>query len=297
MEFSRLREPIQKVGPGKYVIGDNPLQPQLTLDNDKVHVPTTLTISGVDFLDYFTGNPGLVNLIENTIQDLSSPFIFFSDAVDNIGVTQKDFYETPTPDTQLSGVTVAVAEDMRFTLQWDGPDDEYVGIAKINGQQIEFNNITELGTDTRRFEGFIDNLNTEGLTGITGEANGRQVILPLTEVGAGPTPTNVYIDEISTATPKTGELLGATHLKEGDSINIYAEFNRDDIELIKVHDHGLAQQVNFASYTLEDLGGIYRATIPVLVSNREGDLSVSVQAIDGFGTTGETRESSDFYTH
>lgn len=70
MEFSRLREPIQKVGPGKYVIGDNPLQPQLTLDNDKVHVPTTLTISGVNFLDYFTGNPDLVNVIQNTFQDL-----------------------------------------------------------------------------------------------------------------------------------------------------------------------------------------------------------------------------------
>lgn len=70
MEFSRLREPIQKVGPGKYVIGDNPLQPQLTLDNEKVHVPTTLTISGVNFLDYFTGNPDLVNVIQNTFQDL-----------------------------------------------------------------------------------------------------------------------------------------------------------------------------------------------------------------------------------
>ena len=70
MEFSRLREPIQKIGPGKYVIGDNPLQPQLTLDNEKVHVPTTLTISGVNFLDYFTGNPDLVNVIQNTFQDL-----------------------------------------------------------------------------------------------------------------------------------------------------------------------------------------------------------------------------------
>ena len=69
MEFNRLREPIQKVGPGKYVIGDNPLQPQLTLDNDKVHVPTTLTISGVDFLDYFTGNDNLLNLIYNSYTD------------------------------------------------------------------------------------------------------------------------------------------------------------------------------------------------------------------------------------
>ena len=245
-----------------------------------------LTINGVDVATS-------VESIQQTLEE-SSPFIFFSNAIDNLGVTQKDFYSTPTPNTQLSGVTVAVAEDMRFTLQWDGPNDEYIGIAKINGQEIPFNNITELGTDTRRFEGYIDNLNVEGLTGITGEANGREVILPLTELGAGPTPTNVYIDEVSTATPKPGELLGTTHLKQGDLINIYAEFNRDDIQSIKVHDHGLAQQVNFANYTLEDLGGTYRATIPVFVSNREGDLSVAVQAIDSFGTTGEIRESSDF---
>ena len=173
-----------------------------------------LTINGVDVAT-------TVDSIQQTLEE-SSPFIFFSDAVDNLGVTQKDFYTTPTPDTQLSGVTVAVAEDMRFTLQWDGPNDEYIGIAKINGQEIPFNNIIELGTDTRRFEGYIDNLNVEGLTGITGEANGREVILPLAELGAGPTPTNVYIDEVSTATPKPGELLGTTHLKQRDLINIYA---------------------------------------------------------------------------
>ena len=68
MEFSKLREPIQKIGPGKYVIGDNPLQPQLSLDNDKVIIPAGLTISGIDFLDYFdfTGNDQIFNLIQNT---------------------------------------------------------------------------------------------------------------------------------------------------------------------------------------------------------------------------------------
>lgn len=70
MEFSRLREPIQKIGPSRYVIGDNPLQPQLELNGDSVHVPQTLTISGVNFLDYFTGNPDLINVIQNTFQDL-----------------------------------------------------------------------------------------------------------------------------------------------------------------------------------------------------------------------------------
>jgi len=247
-----------------------------------------LTINGVDVATS-------VETIEQTLEE-SSPFLFFSDAVDNLGVTQKDFYQTPVNNTHLSGVTVATAQDMKVSLQWDGPNDEYIGIAKINGQQIPFENITELGTDTRRFEGYIDNLNLEGLTGILAEANGREVVLPLSELGAGPTPTNVYIDEISSATPKAGELLGTTDLKQGDQINIYVEFDRNDIQSIKVHDHGLAQQIDFTNYSLDNLNGTYKATIPVLVSSREGDLSVAVQAIDDFGTTGEIRESSDF-TH
>ena len=67
MEFSKLREPIQKIGPEHYVIGDNPLNPLLDLDGEKVHIPTTLTISGIDFLDYldFEGNQSLINVINN----------------------------------------------------------------------------------------------------------------------------------------------------------------------------------------------------------------------------------------
>lgn len=247
-----------------------------------------LTINGVDVATS-------VESIEQTLEE-SAPFIFFSDAIDNQGVTNKDYYQTPTANTLLSGVTVAVAEDMRFTLQWDGPNDEYIGIAKINGQEIPFNNITELGADTRRFEGFIDNLNVEGSTGITGEANGREVILPLTELGSGPAPTNILIDSLENATPKPGELLGTTHLKQGDAINIYVDFNRNDIQSIKIHDHGLAQEIDFTNYSLQDLGGTYRATIPVTISNRDGAQSVAVQAIDDFGSTGELKEATDF-TH
>jgi len=245
-----------------------------------------LTINGVDVATS-------VESIEQTLEE-SAPFIFFSDATDNLGVTNKDYYQTPTANTQLSGVTVAVAEDMRFTLQWDGPNDEYIGTAKINGQDIPFNNITELGTDTRRFEGFIDNFNAEGLTGITGEANGREIVIPLTELGSGPAPINILIDSLENATSKPGELLGTTHLKQGDSINVYVDFNRSDIQSIKVHDHGLAQEIDFTNYNLQDLGGTYRATIPVTVSNRNGTQSVAVQAIDDFGSTGELKEAIDF---
>ena len=245
-----------------------------------------LTINGVDVATS-------VETIEQTLEE-SSPFIFFSDAIDNQGVTNKDFYQTPTPNTQLSGITVASAQNMKVSLQWDGPNDEYIGAASINGQQIPFNNINQLGTNTRRFEGFIDNLDAAGLTGITGEANGREVILPLNELGAGPAPINILIDSIDNVTPKQGELLGSTHLKQGDTINIYVDFDRSDIQSIKVHDHGLAEEIDFTSYNLQSIGGNFRATIPVTVSSRNGSQSVAIQAIDNFGSTGQLREAIDF---
>lgn len=245
-----------------------------------------LTINGVDVATV-TGE------IERILED-TTDFAFFSDAIDNNGITEKTFYETPNPNTYLSGVTVASASDMRVSFQWDGPVDDYYGSASINGIDIPLENIVELGTDTRRFEGYLDNLNLAGETQISGLANGRSVILPLQELGAGPIPTNILIDSIDNAIAKPGELLGETHLKEGDTINIYVEFDRNDIQTIKVHDYGLAKEIDYTNYTLEDLTGTYRATIPVEVSNREGSLSVAVQAVNNFGSTGVLKESSDF---
>ena len=127
-----------------------------------------------------------------------------------------------------------------------------------------------MGSGTRRFVGYIDNLNATGLNFITGEANGREIKLSVTELGGGPTPTNISIDEIENATPKPGELLGSTHLKEGDQINIYVDFNTSDVDLIKVHNFGLAKEIDFTNYQIQDINGTFRATIPVEISPRNG---------------------------
>ena len=52
-----------------------------------------LTINGVDVATS-------VESIQQTLEE-ASPFLFFSDAVDNQGVTNKDYHQTPTPNTQL----------------------------------------------------------------------------------------------------------------------------------------------------------------------------------------------------
>lgn len=245
-----------------------------------------LTLAGVDIT-------GLQSTIDQAAE-AAAEFCFFSNIENNIGVASKDYHTTPTQETFLSGFSVASAEDLKVYFQWDGPNDDYIGSGFINGQQIPTSNIQQVGSGTRRFVGYIDNLNATGLNFITGEANGREIKLSVTELGGGPTPTNISIDEIENATPKPGELLGSTHLKEGDQINIYVDFNTSDVDLIKVHNFGLAKEIDFTNYQIQDINGTFRATIPVEISPRNGNLSVAIQAINSFGSTGELKESSDF---
>lgn len=248
-----------------------------------------LTINGVNV----SGMASSINTVESVLSG-SAEFLFFSDVSDNQGVTNKVFYETPDPNLFLSGVTVASASDLRVELKWDGPNDDYVGEAFIEGQKIPLSNINQLGTDTRRFAGYIDNLNLEGNTTISGEANGRSVIIPLTELGSGPEALDIRIDPIESAIPKAGQLLGSTHLKQGDTINIEADFSTDDVSLIKVFNSGISQGVDFSSYTLSENNGTFTATIPVEISNRNSAQFVAIQAINSFGSTGDAVHSTGF---
>lgn len=248
-----------------------------------------LTLDGVDVASLGTS--------VSQVQSGAAEFVFFSDVLDNIGVTNKTYYNTPDPNLYLSSVEVTTAENLRVEMQWDGPNDDYMGSAYIEGQQIPFGNIQQLGNNTRRFIGFIDNLNIEGKTQLSGEANGRTVIIPLSEAGGGPEAVDIRIDPITAATPKPGENIGSTHLKQGDSLNIYADFDTNDVSSIKVLGSGLAQQINFANYSLVESNGVFTATIPITVSNvSNGSHGVAIQAVNAFGSTGDAI-SSEVFVH
>jgi len=225
----------------------------------------------------------------------NTPFLFFSNLVNNDGIADKTYYQTPTSDTYLSGATVDSASDLTVYLRWDGPDDSYMGSASINGQSIPTGNITELGSYTRRFEGYLSGLNLVGATGITGTANSRTSTISLSELGAGPTPISVTIDSISNATAKAGTNLGTTDLKGDDSINIFATFTTSDVTGIKVHDSGISDGISYTNYSLTDTGdGNHTATIPITVTDgRNGAQSVSVVAKNDFGTAGNDTASSN----
>lgn len=245
-----------------------------------------LTLDGVDVAKLGTS-------LQQTISG-SAEFVFFSDVEDNGGVTDKTFYEGINPTLNLSGVTVASAQDLRVELRWDGPNDDYMGKAYINGQEIPKQNIEELGQHTRRFKGFLDNVNAQGLNFITGEANDRKSLISLNELGGGPEAINLLIDEVSNATAKPGEMLGSTHLKQGDVINIFADFNTSDVSSIKVLNSGISNEIPFTNYPLINNSGTYRATIPVTISNRTGPQSVAIEAMNSFGSIGGKIRSDQF---
>lgn len=222
-------------------------------------------------------------------------YVFFSDAYDNQGHTEKTYYNTVNPSTVLSGISVEDASDLRVSVIWDGPHDSYMGSAFINEQEIPLSNIEEVGERTRRFKGYLDNVNLTGENSIVCRANGRTTSISLNEVGSGPLPYSISIDHIANAQPASGHQLGTTHLKENDLINVFVDFDQSGVDKIKVYDFGLSKGVDFDSYVLNDIGsGISRAVIPTLVSDRTGEQSVVVQIINSFGSTGDISQSTDF---
>lgn len=225
----------------------------------------------------------------NIIQSSGSSFAFFANAENNLGPISKTYLPTPSADVLLSGVTVDTASSMKVYLRWDGPNNDYIGSGSIEGVRIPDNQIIELGSYTRRFEGYLDNISFTGQEFISGEANGASAIISLNELGAGPTPISLSIDDITNATPKAGTNLGATHLKGGDEINIFAVFDNNDIDTIEVYDSGISDGIASQSYPLNDTGdGNYTAIIPVVITNsRSNTQDVTIIAKNNFGTFGD----------
>jgi len=74
MQFFEIQKPLKRVGPNNYVIGQNVLQPQLKLDGGRLEVQeiqatTGLYVSGINFIEYLTGDFNFTN-IENNFYEL-----------------------------------------------------------------------------------------------------------------------------------------------------------------------------------------------------------------------------------
>jgi hypothetical protein len=71
MDFKKIRSPLKKIGQDKYVIGDNQFNPLFELSAESANVPANLEISGINFIDYITGDVKIRNFV---FYDLNEAF-------------------------------------------------------------------------------------------------------------------------------------------------------------------------------------------------------------------------------
>jgi len=74
MQYFELQKPLKRVGPTNYVIGQNVLEPQLKLDDGTLEVSNIqatdgLFISGINFIEYLTGDFSFLN-VQNNFYDM-----------------------------------------------------------------------------------------------------------------------------------------------------------------------------------------------------------------------------------
>lgn len=74
MQFFEIQKPLKRVGPEKYIIGQNNLSPQLTLDGSTLQVENVqasdgLFISGLNFIEYLTGDLSFLQNITNNFAE------------------------------------------------------------------------------------------------------------------------------------------------------------------------------------------------------------------------------------
>ena len=264
-------------------------------------------IDNIDAPDFTEQLNDVSGYFQESIDNINPPqgefngsFVYFNSIINNDGAEISTYYDTPTQNIFLSGSSVESSSNLRVSLRWDGPANDYMGTAYINQIEIPKSNIHELGSNTRRFEGYIDNFDAGDSTQLTGVVNGVSGFADLITIGSGPSASNISIDSISNATPKNGEELGLSALKAGDTINIFVDYDVSlfDTDLttpnqIEISDYGIADAVAFSNYNFVDIGNsIKRATIPVTVSNRVGEQGVKLRAVNNMGSTG-VYQSSD----
>ncbi|MGY8817397.1 MAG: hypothetical protein ACKVHB_06495, partial [Pseudomonadales bacterium] len=264
----------------------------------------SLTVSGFPVLTGVSTDPVFKTLEGQVSLNSASSFVFFSDAINNLGATFKAYNPTPVADIYLSNVVVDFANDMRISIRWDGPPDDYMGTGYIDDIEIPISNITELGNKTRRFEGYLDNLDLAGETLISGSANGRTGYINLFEIGVGVPAEGVSIAAVNTATPAPGSNLGTTDLKNGDTIDIEVVYNANNFfhplqipASINVYDQNLARQsthTNLAWHNSSLGVGFSGVTLPVIVSSRDGDLGVCIDSTNNAGVVAAKQCSTEF---
>lgn len=223
-------------------------------------------------------------------------FVFITSVENHNGAVFYEYMDTPSPNTVLSKVYVESADNLDIKVRWDGPTDEYIGSAqvKINEsyQSIPNSNISELGSFTRRFEGFL-NGDFSGQSKIFAKSGKAEYSIDLIELGPGPAPNEI---QFGTVTPRTGTDLGTDSLKSGDTVEVkaffdvslYQNFDLQKPNKIILLDKGLSNGATLDNLSLKDTADPNIKTIDFSfeVSGRNGQHELCMQAVNVAGIIG-----------
>lgn len=295
-------------GASNYSVSYNDIARLSSIDQPSGKFTDTLTLQNNPVL---TGNPDgsspfatQADLDAIKIPEQSfSPFMFFSDFVNHVGPTYKVYYDTPNPETYLSGVFVDTLDNCSAAIRWDGPNSDYIGTGYINNAIIDESKVSELGDYTRRFEGYSDVLNLNGLDALTGSANGFTGSITLIDLPDGPTGTQFDFHDHSTVIPAPGTDRGTVDLKEGDKINldVVYDFSEYDYQVqtpdkIFIYNEGLAKSREFDILNFWNAGANRSGvTVELEVSARNGGLGAFLHTVNVAGITGAKQNTSSAF--
>ncbi len=250
------------------------------IDNQTLSLSgNTLTISNGNTIDL------------STLQSETVAPIFITNITNNNGLIDKQYMPGTVPSNYIiSDVTVDDDSNLDVTIEWDGPDEGWMGDAYINGDIVPTNAISRIG-DTRRFRSTI-NVDLEGTETITVSANGGTYQVPVTLLGGGPAITDVTFS----ALPTYGGHQQAAFF-DGDSVQITFTFDTEDVTSISLQggNSTATSTINNQNITPTAVGdGTSTFTLTTTIDTSLSSITqvpVIISAKNSFGTEGDTHTS------
>ena len=241
----------------------------------------TLTISNGNSIDL------------STLQSESISPIFVTNVTNNNGLIEKQYLSDTVPSNYIiSEVTVDDDSNLDITVEWDGPDGEWMGDAYINNTSIAASDISRIG-DTRRFRSTV-NVDLSGTETITVSANGSTYQVPVTLLGGGPAITDITFSAVPT--------YGGTQQPaffDGDDVDITFTFDTEDVTSISLQGGNSTAtstitDQNITTTAVGDGTSTYTLTTTVDTSlTTITSVPVTVSAKNSFGTQGDEYTSTN----
>lgn len=251
-----------------------------------------LSLSGAEIFPIVQNGENKIttlNSLSSVIVSTKTP-VFITDVINNTGLIQKTYKPNTVPANYvIDYITVDTGDSLTVTLQWDGPADEWTGLPLVNEQQISINDVSAVGTSTRRYKAS----KTIALAGanrtITAEVGTGSHTISAVMLGDGPVITNVTFGD----TPVT-KGYQPDFFMHGDTLDVTVEFDTDDVKSVTLYsgtDYATPNQVKNITVTNTTPPSATFTTTVDTASLGLTNLKLKVSAKNAFGSQGPVHES------